>query len=250
MCYEEYLRQIIDAQTGCILLEGESGSGKTQLLKLLKQRSPRTVLLFSYQDIIDEIIKTNCNCEWYLRDINAENCIVCIEDVDFLSQKEATQEYLAKMICFAAEKHLVVLTGIDVRGRASKLCAECMPEIIEINPSCVMRYGYCFSGSRAIDSAKYFDIVMSHGYKGDMDYLAWDAAHKFGMRMTAPGIASFRDGITIGDNALIAAGFLDDEYRAAYESCEEYGRKAKMRELMAIAYAKAEKLYDIEIKLM
>lgn len=114
----------------------------------------------------------------------------------------------------------------------------------------IMRDKYCFFGSRAQDSAHYYDIVMSHKYTGDMDYLAWDAAHKFGSRMTAPGLASFRNGITIGESALTAAEFLDAEYQSAYASCEEYGRRKRMQELMALAYSKARKLYDVEIKLL
>lgn len=114
----------------------------------------------------------------------------------------------------------------------------------------VKRDKYCFVGPRSADSAHYYDLVMSHGYKGDMDCLAWDAAHKFGTRMTAPGIASFLNGITIGENALAAAEFLDKERQIAFAACEEYGRKKRMQELMAVAYAKAEEIYKIKIKLM
>ena len=114
----------------------------------------------------------------------------------------------------------------------------------------ILRDKYCFTGLRSADSAHYFDLVMSHGYNGDMDYLAWDAAHKFGTRMTAPGIASFLNGITIGDDALAAAEFLDNERRIAFAACEEYGRKKKMQELMAVAYARAEEIYNVKIKLM
>ena len=112
----------------------------------------------------------------------------------------------------------------------------------------VTRDKYCFIGPRAEDSAHYYDIVISHGYEGDMDYLAWDAAHKFGMRMIGPNMASFRDGITIGERASAAAEFLDAEYSSAFASCEEYGRKSNMRDLMMVAYAKAKKMYDIEIR--
>ena len=62
--------------------------------------------------------------------------------------------------------------------------------------------------------------------------------------------ASFLNGITIGENALAAAEFLDKERRIAFAACEEYGRKKRMQELMAVAYAKAEEIYKIKIKLM
>ena len=83
-----------------------------------------------------------------------------------------------------------------------------------------------------------------------MDYLAWDAAHKFGMRMTAPSLASFRDGITMGENALAAAEFLDRERSVAFASCEEYGRKKRMQELMALKYDAARENYGVEIKFL
>lgn len=114
----------------------------------------------------------------------------------------------------------------------------------------VIREKYCFIGSRAEDSAKYYDTVISHGYSGDMDYLAWEAAHKFGTRMTADGLASFRNGIAIGSNALTAVEFLDSEYSKAYDLCEENNRRKRMQDLMKIAYATAQNKYSVEIILL
>ena len=116
-----------------------------------------------------------------------------------------------------------------------------------------IRNKYQFTGPRAGDSVKYYDNVVSH--RNDVstlntDYLAWDAAHKFGTRVTAPDMASFRNGIVIGQNALAAAEFLDNEYRIAYNSCEIPGRSRKMKELMEIVYAVAEEKYDVIVQLM
>lgn len=68
--------------------------------------------------------------------------------------------------------------------------------------------------------------------------------------MTASGLASFRDGITIGENALAAAEFLDAEYQTTYASCEEYGRRKRMQELMADVYDRARAKFAISIKLL
>ena len=114
----------------------------------------------------------------------------------------------------------------------------------------IMRGNYCFLGPKAEAAAEYYDIVMSHGYNGDLDHLAWDAAHKFGMQMTGPNIASFRDGIAIGERSSEAAEWLDAEYYTAFASCDVHGRKAKMREIMHCAYAKAKEDFLVEIKLM
>lgn len=108
---------------------------------------------------------------------------------------------------------------------------------------------YCFMGPKAAASAQYYDTVISHGYSGDTVYLAWDSAHKFGTRMISDNIASFRDGITIGEEALQAAEHIDEEYRKAFSSCEVYGRSKRMKELMQQVYANAEKEFGVGIKL-
>ena len=112
----------------------------------------------------------------------------------------------------------------------------------------VKRDEYCFLGPKAEESGKYYDAVLSHGYDGDMCYLAWDAAHKFGTKMVGNKIASFRNGITIGTEALAAAEFIDEEYQKAFASCEEFGRSKRMRELMRAVYALAEQRYAVEVK--
>ena len=112
------------------------------------------------------------------------------------------------------------------------------------------RDDYSFIGMRANDSVKYYDTVVSNGYSGSKDYLAWDAAHKFGTRMTGIGVSSFRSGITIGAQSLAAAEYIDEEYRIAYSSCEEHGRSKKMKTIMQAVYARAKQLYDVEIELL
>ena len=112
------------------------------------------------------------------------------------------------------------------------------------------RDGYSFVGLRASDSVEYYDTVLRNGYNGNMNYLAWDSAHKFGTRMSGNNIASFRNGITVGERALEAAEFIDSEYRIAYSSCEEYGRSKKMKVLMQDAYDRAIQLYAVKIELL
>lgn len=108
---------------------------------------------------------------------------------------------------------------------------------------------FCFIGPKSKDSAKYYDTVCSHKSNVDRVYLAWDSAHKFGTRMISERLASFRNGVTIGEKALQAAEFIDEEYQKAFASCEEYGRSKRMREQMSVVYATAEREFGIEIKL-
>lgn len=128
---ERVIEHLLKQDRGIVLLDGYSGCGKTTCIRKLKVTTSRSVFLFSYRDVVDEMLRTECACDQYLLDICKENCIICIEDVDYLSGKESTQEYLAKMIQIAAQKHLVILTGNDTQARTPVLCQMCDPDIIE-----------------------------------------------------------------------------------------------------------------------
>lgn len=118
------LQQIIDQTSGVILLDGYSGCGKTFLLKQIKLKSVRPTYLFSYENIVDEIVRAAKNdedSESYLLELCDKNSIIGIEDIDYLRGKEATQACLIAMVQAAAKKHLVVLTGNNVRTKTPAL---------------------------------------------------------------------------------------------------------------------------------
>ena len=124
----EYLQK---QDSGIVLLNGCSGCGKTTLLKKLREISSRPVYIFSYESVVDEILRAaraKETCERYLLDISENNCVIGIEDVDYLRGKEATQACLAEMVCNAAEKHLVIMAGNDVWSKTPILCRESEPE--------------------------------------------------------------------------------------------------------------------------
>lgn len=128
---DEVLQYFLGQKFGAVLLDGCSGCGKTTLLKKLREISSRPVYLFSYENVVDEILRAAWakeTCERYLLDISENNCVIGIEDVDYLRGKEATQVCLAEMVCNAAEKHLVIMTGNNVRSKAPILCRESDPE--------------------------------------------------------------------------------------------------------------------------
>lgn len=106
-------------------MDGPSGCGKTDCLKNLKSASARQVQILSYQDVTDEMISTEGSCRWYLRELSQSNCIICIEDVDYLSSREATQALLAEMILAATERHLIILTGSMASKQVPILCQIC-----------------------------------------------------------------------------------------------------------------------------
>lgn len=105
-------------------------SGKTSCLKGLKEIACRPVIILSYQDVVDEILHTNSCCREYLLKMNDESSILCVEDVDYLSGREATQECLADMLLQAVKKHLVIITGSSVREKVGILCELCRPDLI------------------------------------------------------------------------------------------------------------------------
>lgn len=112
----------------------------------------------------------------------------------------------------------------------------------------ISRGPYSFSGRKAADSAKFYDIVMSHGYSGDMLYLAWEAASKFGSRVVGPGFVSYRHGLVFGDNAAEAAEYFDDEWKKAYDVCPEEGRRTKMCAFSNELKRATEKRYKVKIE--
>lgn len=131
MTPDEVLQYILRQKNGVVLLDGYSGCGKTTILKELRETSSRPVYLFSYENVVDEILRAaraKETCEWLLLDISENNCVIGIEDVDYLRGKEATQACLAEMVCNAAEKHLIIMTGNDVWSKTPVLCRESDPD--------------------------------------------------------------------------------------------------------------------------
>lgn len=112
----------------------------------------------------------------------------------------------------------------------------------------IMRGKYCFSGPKAEQSVKYFDTVLSRGYRGDMDWLAWDAAHKFCTSLMFDGAFAFGDGLIYGERGEEAFEYIREEYRKAYEVCEEFGRRKKMISKKAEIYCRAEELFGVKIR--
>lgn len=126
----ELLQYLMPQSRNIILLDGYSGCGKTTILKQLMPVAFCPVLMFSYRDIVDEMLRTECNCDQYLHDLHGKTSIICIEDVDYLSGKDATQANLAQMILIAVRKHTVILTGNSAQQKLPVLCEQCNLEIL------------------------------------------------------------------------------------------------------------------------
>ena len=114
----------------------------------------------------------------------------------------------------------------------------------------VRRNGYTFIGSRAEESAQYFDSVLSHGYSGELLYLAWESAHKFSQRMIGMNVASYREGIVKGEKALKAAEFIDQKRKEIFDSLPEQNRSKLLKEAMVKQYEYAEQYYGVIFQTM
>ena len=114
----------------------------------------------------------------------------------------------------------------------------------------ITRGEYTFVGSKAAFSANYYDYVVSHEHHGDLLYLAWEAAHKFGQRMIGENVASFRDGIVLGSNALDAAEAIDRKREDVYRSLPEFNRSKKLKSVMNEYYQFISIYYQVTIRKM
>ena len=112
----------------------------------------------------------------------------------------------------------------------------------------VTRVPYIFCGPKAEKAAGYYDVVVSHGFDGDMEYLVWDAAHKFGARVVGPGFASYHHGMIIGNRAKEAAEYFDNKWDDAFQKCQEVGRRKIMREVADKLKCAVEKEYEVKVK--
>ena len=114
MTKTELCRIINDTKTGIFFLDGKSGIGKTHILKTLRNNSPKSVVLLSYDTVKDKLIdsiKNNIPIDFPSADI------ICIEDVDFLHGKEQTQVEFAHIAKRLSENALVIFTGISLLNR-------------------------------------------------------------------------------------------------------------------------------------
>ncbi len=109
----------------------------------------------------------------------------------------------------------------------------------------VTRGIYIFRGQKAEKSAEYYDIVLSHGYSGDMNWLAYDAAQKFGNRMIMKGVASFLHGTFHGERAEEASEYFDRSWKEAFDACPQEGRRKHMAEILNILLLETEKRYHV-----
>ena len=112
----------------------------------------------------------------------------------------------------------------------------------------ISRGAYNFIGPRADESAKYFDTVISHGYTGDLLYLAWESAHKFGQQMTGPRIASYRDGVAMGERALEAAEYIDGKREEIFSNLPQLNRSKLLKEAMSEHFRSAEQEYGVKFR--
>lgn len=112
----------------------------------------------------------------------------------------------------------------------------------------IIRDKYTFIGDKAEESVKYYDLVTSNNSDIEKDYIAWEAAHKFGQKMIGPGIASFRDGIVKGKNAVEVAEYLDNKWNSFIQRLPKQNRRKLIKEKMTEVINGLTEQYDVEIE--
>ena len=117
-------------------------------------------------------------------------------------------------------------------------------------PFGILREKYAFSGDEADKSIEYFDTVMSQGYDGDHDELAFDAAHKFGSKLVFDDAASFRFGLFIGKRSREAARYFDGIWKEEFRETSEYGRKEHMTRVTGFLLQRTEKKYGVHTRII
>ena len=108
---------------------------------------------------------------------------------------------------------------------------------------------YLFEGANPLKSVKYYEIVIKNGYDGDLDELAYDAAHKFGNTVRYDSTASFRHGVIIGDRAEEARNEFEKRWINSYEECPIEGRRKAMSNISRTIKNDIERLYDVRIEI-
>ena len=104
--------------TGVVLIDGPTGSGKTQYIKRLGATPSNTLTSEQLMDILLQMCREMCQGEFSLEE-TAFNLghIAYVENMEDLAGRPETQRLAAKLVALMASKHCVTLTGIDFPNR-------------------------------------------------------------------------------------------------------------------------------------
>jgi len=109
---------------------------------------------------------------------------------------------------------------------------------------------YIFIGPRAVDSARFYEVISSQSERHDKDYLAWDAAHKFGSGFIGPNCASFCHGLIYGEKAKEASQYYDQKWKEAFQKCPKMRRQSAMRMVSHSLVSDVEKMFEVTISVI
>lgn len=113
--------QLLSQERGVIFLSAPTNSGKTTLIRTIKQNRAG-VIVVSAEQVADRIIQQLNDAGWEKPETFFVGCpCVCIEDVDWYHHREYTQSALARVLSRVAERALVIATGIDLKNRVPNL---------------------------------------------------------------------------------------------------------------------------------
>lgn len=112
---EEMVFLLLPKTTGIVVLEGVTNCGKTQLLRRFRKASPTAVCIYSYRDVVNELIHIceksgqGTTLERFVSLLESFPCLA-IEDIDYIRGPN-TQSFLSSAINEAAKTCLIIVTG-------------------------------------------------------------------------------------------------------------------------------------------
>ena len=112
---EEMVTLLLPKTTGIVVLEGVTNCGKTQLLRRFRKVSPTPVSIYSYRDVVNELIHIcekmgqGSTMERFVSLLASFPCLA-IEDIDYIRGPH-TQAFLSRAINEAAKSCLIIVTG-------------------------------------------------------------------------------------------------------------------------------------------
>jgi len=116
----------------------------------------------------------------------------------------------------------------------------------------IIRNNITFTGSKAGSAAEYYDTVLTAGYKGDHNYLAWDAAHKFGAGCAAliGDSCSFCFGFFAGARAQAAAAAFNAQWDALFAATPAPGRRKALQPLTNKLLSDIVRQYAVKVEIL
>lgn len=120
---DELYQYLLESKSRIFILSGESGCGKTSIIRRLKAESGRTVCSVNYLFITNYICRQRADepVSQEEFDDKISSDFFCVEDVDFLAGMVTMQEVFGELMKKISTERKIIITGIELRRRVPEL---------------------------------------------------------------------------------------------------------------------------------